>query len=171
MQYKVLQYKFEQQPLKTTIGYNPIIGGIPTQKNTIYTALKLIERQMEAVGGCPPITTLDLQLYISAQEIRFANREELGHHIIRLGVFHVHEQVWQILGKKYAASGLFGPNAASVIMNGGNYKKCTIAHSLMYETICRPEWKSFGHGVLKKDSLEETMHPSWKSTVKECSRQ
>ena len=60
---------------KTTIGYNPIIGGIPTQKNTIYTALKLIEPQMKVVnvGGFPPITTLDLELYICAQEIRFAN--------------------------------------------------------------------------------------------------
>ena len=80
----VLQYKFHQQPQKTMIGYNPIIRGIPTQKNTIYTALKLIERQMDAVGRFPPITTLDLQLYIIAQEIRFANWEELGHHIIRL---------------------------------------------------------------------------------------
>ena len=87
----VLQYKFDQQPQNTTIGYNPIIRGIPTQKNTIYTALKLIERQMKAVGGFPPITTLDLQLYIIAQEIRFANWEGLGHHLIRLGGFHVHE--------------------------------------------------------------------------------
>ena len=61
---------------------------------------------MEAIRGFPPITTLDLQLYIIAHEIRFANWEELGHHIIRLGGFHIHEQVWRILGKKYAASGL-----------------------------------------------------------------
>ena len=137
---------------KTTIGYSPIIREIPTQKNTIYTALKLIERQIEAVGGLPPITTLDLQLYIIAQEIRFANWEELGHHIIRLGGFHVNEQVWKILGKKYAALGLeeilveanvFGPNAASVIMNGGNLKRCIMAHRLTYETICRLELKSF----------------------------
>ena len=107
---------------------------------------------MEAVGGFPPITTLDLQLYIIAQEIRFANWEELGHHIIRLGGFDVHERMWKILGKTYAASSLedilaeanvFCPNAASVIMNGGNYKRCTMAHSLMYETISRLEWKSF----------------------------
>ena len=78
----VLQYKFDQQPQKTTIGYNPIIRGIPTRKKTIYTALKLTERQMGAVGGFPSITTLDLQLYIIAQEIRFANWEELGHHIM-----------------------------------------------------------------------------------------
>ena len=64
-----------QWPTASCIGYNPIIGGIPTQKNTIYTALKLIEPQMKVVnvGGFPPITTLDLELYICAQEIRFAN--------------------------------------------------------------------------------------------------
>ena len=97
--YAILQYKFDQHPPKTSIGYNPIIRGIPTEKNTIYTGLKLIERQMGTVGEFPPITTLDLQLYIIAQEIRFANWDELGHHILRLGGFHVHEQVWKIFGK------------------------------------------------------------------------
>ena len=61
---------------------------------------------MGTVGEFPPITTLDLQLYIIAQLIRFANLEELGHHVLRLDGFHVHEPVWSIFGKKYAASGL-----------------------------------------------------------------
>ena len=142
---------------------------------------------MEAIGGFPPITTLDLQLYIIAQEIRFANWEELGHHIIRLGGFHVHEQVWKILGKKYAASGLedilveanvFGPNSASVIMKGGNYKRCTLAHSLMYETICRLEWKSFLEWMVEKEfmgsnaaSQLEEMCKSMQHTMKEFLQQ
>ena len=61
---------------------------------------------MGTVGGFPPITILDLQLYIIAQEIRFANWDELGDHRLRLGGFHVHEQVWNIFSKKYAASEL-----------------------------------------------------------------
>ena len=45
---------------------------------------------MRTVREFPPITILDLQLYIIAQKIRFANWEELGHHVLRLGGFHVH---------------------------------------------------------------------------------
>ena len=71
--YAILQYKFDQHPPKTTVGYNPIIRGIPTKKNTIYTGLKLIKRQMGTAGELPLVTTLDLQLYIIAQEIRFAD--------------------------------------------------------------------------------------------------
>ena len=104
--YAVLQYRFDQHPPKTSVGYNPIIRGIPTETNTIYTRLNLSERQMGTVGGFPPITILDLQLYIIAQEIRFANWDELRDHRLRLGGFHVHEQVWNIFSKKYAASEL-----------------------------------------------------------------
>ena len=78
----------------TTIGYNPIILGLPNDKSTIYTAMKMIEGQMQTIRMEKPIITADLQLYIiaHAQEIRFALWEEFKHHIIRLGVFHVLEQ-------------------------------------------------------------------------------
>ena len=95
--------------------------------------------------------------------------------------------MWKILGKKYAASGLedilieanvFGPNAASVVMNGGNYKRCTMAHSLMYETICRLEWKSFlawsvEKGFIARDDASQ-LEKNWKrmqQTMKELLQQ
>ena len=40
---------------------------------------------MGTVGKFPLITTLDLQLYIIGQEMRFADCEELGHHVLPLG--------------------------------------------------------------------------------------
>lgn len=142
----ILRHKFENGPSKTTIGYNPVVQGIPTDWNTIYTGLKLIEKQMRTIGQETPVVTLDLQLYIIAQEIRLRNWDELGHHVLRLGGFHIMELFWKILGKRYASSGfedilveanVFGPNAASHIMAGGNYKRCTLAHKLMYEVMCR----------------------------------
>ena len=51
----------------------------------------------------------------------------------------------EIFGKKNAASGsevilaevnVLGSNAASVIMNSGNYTRCTLAHSRTYEATC-----------------------------------
>ena len=160
--YAILQYKFDQYLPKTTVGYNLIIRGIATEKNTIYTGLKLIKRQMGTAGELPPVTTLDLQLYIIPQEIRFANWEEPGQHMLRLDGFHVHEQVWKIFGKKYAASGLedihaeanvFDANAASVIMSGSTFKRCTLARSLVNEAICRLEWNAFLAWIVEKEFL------------------
>ena len=51
----------------------------------------------------------------------------------------------EIFGKKNAASGsevilaevnVLGSNAASVIMNSGNYTRCTLTHSRTYEATC-----------------------------------
>ena len=39
----VRSYKFEVPSPMTTTGYNPVVRGIPTDANTIYTGLKVIE--------------------------------------------------------------------------------------------------------------------------------
>ena len=71
--------------------------------------------------------TIDLQLYVIVQNLRFKNWDELGHFVISLGRFHILEMFWKILGKRYGDAGLmdllvesklFGPNAANVIMTG-----------------------------------------------------
>ena len=142
----IINYKFGSHLPETVIGYNPVVRGTPADLDTIYTGLKIIEKQMRAMGQDYPVTTLDLQLYIVAQNIRFRNMDELGHHVIRLGGFHILELYWKILGKRYSDCGLadilvesqvFGPNATKVIMQGGNYKRCSLAHKLMQETLCR----------------------------------
>ena len=114
--------------------------------------MKMIEQQMQMIGIEKPIITADLQLYIIAQEIRFILWEEFKHHIIRLGGFHVLERAWKLFGKKYLGSGqedilveseIFGPNAVSQIMKGKNFKRCSLAHMLTYEIMCRPEFTAF----------------------------
>ena len=55
---------------------------------------------MRTVQKFPLITTLDLQLYIIVLEKRFANWEDLGHHVLRLDGFHVHVPVWKSFGKE-----------------------------------------------------------------------
>ena len=64
----------------------------------------------------------------------------------RFAAFHIMELYWKIMGKKCSSSGLedivveasvFGPNTASVIMAGKNYKRCGLAHSLMYDVMTR----------------------------------
>ena len=107
---------------------------------------------MKAIGQLIPVTTLDLQLYIIAQEIRLRNWNELSHHVIRLGGFHIMELYWKILGKRYLSSGfddilveagIFGPNAMTHIMAGGHYKRCSLAHMLMHEAMTRLHIQAF----------------------------
>ena len=102
----VLSYKFEEPSPMTTTGYNPVVRGIPTDANTIYTGLKVTEGQMKQLGQNIPVITFDLQLYVIAQNLGFKNWDELGHFVIRLGGFHILEMLWKILGKRYGDAGL-----------------------------------------------------------------
>ena len=148
----------------TTMGYNPVARGIPTDANTIYTGLKVIEGQMKQLGQDIPLTTFDLQLYIIAQNLRFKNWDELRHFVIRLGGFHILEMFWKILGKRYGDAGLmdllieskvFGPNAAKVIMTGKNHKRCSLDHKLMHEVMSRMEWAAFLEWAVSKKLISK----------------
>ena len=150
----ILQYTAGEERHPTSIGYNPVVPGLPTNADTLYTGLKMIEQQMKTLGQDTPVVTLDLQLYIIAQEIRYKNWDELKHFVLRLGGFHIMELYWKILGKRFTESGLddllveagiFGPNAASMIMQGKHYKRCTLAHKLMFEAMGMLKWQAFFH--------------------------
>ena len=157
----------------TSLGYNPVIQGLPTDMNTIYTGIKIVEKQTRMLGQNTPVITFDLQLYIIAQEVRLRNWDELSHIVLRMGGFHILELYWKILGKRYSFSGfedilteaeVFGPNAMRHIMQGGNYKRCTLAHKLMFEVMCRFQFQAFLTWLQDKDEsstefiakLEET---------------
>ena len=47
----------------TTTGYNPVVRGIPTNANTMYTGLKVTEGQMKQLCQDMPVITFVLQLY------------------------------------------------------------------------------------------------------------
>lgn len=65
----ILSYKFEGSTAKTVIGYIPIIQSAPTDWNTIYTGLKMIDKQMQLINQQTPVTTFGLQFYAIAKEI------------------------------------------------------------------------------------------------------
>ena len=66
----------------------------------------------------------------------------------------------KILGKSFSFSGfkdilneaeVFGPNAITHIMQGGNYKRCTLAHKFMFEVMCRLQFQEFLTWLQDKD--------------------
>ena len=50
-----------------------MIQGLPTDMNTIYTGIKIVDNQTRMLGQSTPVITFDLQLYIIAQEVRLWN--------------------------------------------------------------------------------------------------
>ena len=154
----IMQFSTEKK--MTNLGYNPVIQGLPTDMNTIYTGIKIVENQTRMLGQSTPVITFDLQLYLIAQEVRLRNWEELNHIVLRMGSFHILELYWKILGKHFSFSGfedilneaeVFGPNAITHIMQGGNYKRCTLAHKLMFEVMCRLQFQEFLTWLQDKD--------------------
>ena len=145
----VLSCKFEESSPMTTAGYNPVVRGIPTDANTIYTGLKVTEGQMMQLDQDIPVITFDLQLYVIAQNLWLKNWDELGHFVIRLGGLHIIlVMVWKILGKRYGdarlmdlliESKVFGPNAAKVIMTRKNHKDVL----WLIEVRSRMQWAAF----------------------------
>ena len=67
----------------------------------MHSGLKQFEKQMTFNYQQTPVTTLDLQLYAIAQHIRLRNWDELGHHVIRHGGFHIMKIYWKSNGKRY----------------------------------------------------------------------
>ena len=134
------------------MGYNLIIHATLYHVNTIYSGLKLIEKQMLALGQETPVITMDLQLYIIAQEVCQRNWNDKAHLVLRLGGFHTCLLYLKILGKRYSEcelseilieANILGINAAKVVMSDGHYKRCLIAHKLMFEALSRFQMKSF----------------------------
>ena len=156
--------QLQQEIMLTNIGYNPVIQGLPIDMNTIYTGIKIVEKQTRMLGQDIPVTTFDLQLYIIAQEVRLRNWNELSHVVLRMGGFHILELYWKIMGKRYSFSGfedilteaeVFGPNAMNHIMQGGNYKRCTLGHKLLFEVMFRMQFQAFLSWLQDKNRISD----------------
>ena len=88
------------------MSYNPVIRATPHHVNTIYSGLKLIEKQMLELGQEILVITMDSQLYIIAQEVRQRNWNDMAHFVFRLGGFYICLLYLKILGKRYSECGL-----------------------------------------------------------------
>ena len=49
----IMQFSTEMK--MTNLGYNPVIQGLPTDMNTIYTGIKIVENQTRMLGQSTPV--------------------------------------------------------------------------------------------------------------------
>ncbi|KAL9983228.1 hypothetical protein ACROYT_G005368 [Oculina patagonica] len=119
-------------PPVTSIGYCPMINASSTEYSTIYTVMKNAQKVMVSLEQKHSVITFDLAIYSKAKEIQWRMHEEFTNTILRLGDFHVALNYLVVIGKMFDESGLYdimvesgiyGSNAASVLLQGKSYNR------------------------------------------------
>ncbi len=93
-------------PLKSIIGYCPVIDASPTKDDVVYTIMDLSRRITEKIGQRYTILVLDQAIYCKAFAISMHKEDEFKDMILRLGGFHILLRFWRLLVKGRPAQGL-----------------------------------------------------------------
>ncbi len=96
----------ECTPLKSIIGYCPVIDASPTKDDVVYTIMDLSRRITEKIGQRYTILVLDQAIYCKAFAISMNKEDEFKDMILRLGGFHILLAFLAVIGKRYAGSGI-----------------------------------------------------------------
>ena len=139
-------------PVKTNIGYHPMIHAESSNFSTIYTLMKLAQKICDTMGQHDSVITFDLALYAKAKQLQMKYPEVFKNTVIKMGGFHIALNFLSLLGKKYAQSGLedlliesgvYAAGTTSVLMLGKSYNRGIRAHKLTMEALFRLLWKAF----------------------------
>ena len=78
-------------PVKTMIGYHPMIHAEASNFSTLYalTLMKLAQKICESMGQRDSVITFDLDLYAKAKQRHMRYPNEFKNTVIRMGGFHI----------------------------------------------------------------------------------
>ena len=156
-------------PVKTMIGYHPMIHAEASNFSTLYTLMKLAQKICESMGQRDSVITFDLDLYAKAKQLQMRYPNEFKNTVIRMGGFHIALNYLALLGKKYAQSGLenlliesgvYAAGTTSVLMLGKSYNRGIRAHKLSMEALFRLLWQAFLEWLSKQERMGWTTGPS-----------
>ena len=157
----------QQTPVRTNIGYCPMINGSPTDFSTVYTVMKSLQKMMKSLGQKESVITFDLAIYIKAKEIQWRNPDEFDDMVVRMGGFHIILNFLALLGKKFENSGLedlliesgvYGSATISSAMKGKAYNRGIRAHKLTMEALFRLQWQAFTTWYQERDDTKKTIN-------------
>ena len=72
-------------PVKTNIGYHPMIHAESSNFSTLYTLMKLAQKICDTMGQHDSVITFDLALYAKAKQLQMKYPEEFKNTVIRMG--------------------------------------------------------------------------------------
>ena len=99
-------FLFPDIPRADNIGDCPFIEGSSTVFSTIYTVLKHARAISAIVGQTDTVIIVDLASYIKAKQLQCRFSADISKVIIRVGGLHIAPTYLELMGKKYASSGL-----------------------------------------------------------------
>lgn len=165
----------DQQLIKSTIAYLPVIEGTPTEMDTILDILKQAVLLADKLEIDEIACVFDLTIYAKIQEIRWLNPEMivngkicnlLERTTVRLGEFHQAMSFLGTIGKRFRDGGLLdilveseivAQGSVNSILNGHHYNRAVRAHKIMYEALGRLRFHMFLDSLNgeKKTEIEE----------------
>ena len=132
-----------KENLRATFCSLPIIFGIPTEWDNLFSSLKEVQQLNDLLSpGTQTIVTFDLQLYSKALQLE--SNSEIDNFVIRLGELHVVFTAFKMLGKIIDGSSLdkafeealiYGSNAIEQIKNGQRLYRCFEGHQILYLSL------------------------------------
>ena len=117
-------FLFPETPCSSVVGYCPMQQGSSTERSTIYTVLKQVQKMCEVIGQKDAVITFDQAIYSKARQIQWFSPDEFKNTVIRRGGFHVALNFSALLGKKYRNSRLEDLLIESGVYAGGHNGGC-----------------------------------------------
>lgn len=96
--------------------------------------------------------TFDLAIYVKAKQLQWRFPNEISDLVIRMGDFHIALNYLELLGKKYASSGLddllvesevYAADTASALMKGKSCNRGVGTHKIAMGALFRLKWRAF----------------------------
>lgn len=153
--------------------YPPIIESKPADANTIYTAMKQCQSTCRQLGQESTVQTTDQQLYVIAQQVKWACTSEFKNHVVRLGGFHTLCTMISSIGKMWGDAGLldllvdsevYAPNSAMQMLLGKQFNRAVRGLTLAYEALMVILVDSMW---VNNESLADTMKQAWNTNEDE----
>ena len=96
----------DKEPMKTSIGYCPIISDSPTDYKTVYDVMTTMLTMTNKLGQEKAVLTLDLAIYSKAKILQWNYPQVFKNLILRLCGVHLCLNFIGAIGKLYKCSGL-----------------------------------------------------------------
>ena len=145
-------------PPITTAAMLPILQAPADSNDTMASVINRFVSISRHFGQQYTVITADLPLYSRGKELVWANKENYGNVIFRMGGLHVCINFLKAIGQHIESAGLdyvwiesavFAPNTTETVLEGKAYYRAVRGHMLAYESLWRIRWRMFRDWLAK----------------------
>ena len=151
-----------------------MIDAKPSDMATVYTAMHNNKEMTKALGQKYSIQTMDMQLYIVAQKVKWHRPQEFENHILRLGGFHEVQCYIAAIGKLWGDAGLrdllvdsdvYGAATVEQMLQGKQYHRAVRGLTLIFEALTCVQLKAFWKWCESTNQLRKIPDELWQQLL------